>query len=305
MKALYFFLFLIFTFINIHCPASIRRTVCNGDWSNPEIWKNGQVPVVNDTILINHFVVRNSILSTQNNYIVISELGELCGQYDFIINAGSKVYNYGSICANEFEIHDSLINYGVIKATLIVVTVDNGYLSSTNTGSTSVGAFSCFGQASCTPLALKNGDTLVSNTEAAEYEWHKNNQSLNLNSIKIIPTHTGYYKLRIRKTNFEDFSNFSDSIYVVIESSSESISFQEKNSIEVSQDMENNLFKLSIKNPSESKYNIEIYNLLGLKIFNSTFKQNFIINLNKLHQGYYAYRISDGMNLKLGTFFVR
>ncbi|MBI4944796.1 MAG: T9SS type A sorting domain-containing protein [Bacteroidetes bacterium] len=291
---------LVFIIININCFASLRQTECNGAWSNPKIWQFGIIPGANDSILIKHFVAMDTILSTQNNFIVITEHGELCSQYAIIVNAGSKVYNYGSICASSFVLNDTLIDYGVIKTMQFVI---SGYLEIL--GSVIVGPYTCFGQASCTPIIFKQGDTLVSNTEAFEYDWYKNNQSLSIDSIMILPTQTGYYKLRIKKTNTDEFSNFSDSVYVVISSTSVNNIFQNKNQIEISQQMENNLLKIVIKNPCSNKYNIEIYNLLGIKISDAVFMQNYTIQFNNFTKGYYIYKISDGINIKSGTFIVR
>lgn len=294
-KMINLFLF-VFIVVNINCFATLRKTECNGQWSNPKIWQFGIIPSANDSILINHFVIRDSILSTQNNIITISENGELCGQYAFIINTGSRVYNYGSICAQSFELHDTLINYGIIKTTFFVI---SGYLK--NLGYIAIGSYSCFGQASCTPIIYQQGNILVSNTEAFEYDWNNGIQSLNIDSIAILPTQTGYYKLRIKKTDTDNYSSFSDSVYVFITSSPENIKSQENYQIEIT----NDLFKVEIKNPSFKMYSIVIYNLLGIKISNNEFTLTHSVYFNKYSRGYYVYRITDGINIKSGTFIVK
>jgi hypothetical protein len=93
------------------------KSVLPDDWTNPNCWSTGQVPVNPDTILIQHYVTFLADLTIQAPTVVVIDAGAtLCGDYLLNINCAAKFYNYGSLYVNKAVITGQLVNYGTYTA---------------------------------------------------------------------------------------------------------------------------------------------------------------------------------------------
>jgi len=180
--------------ISLYCFSTVKSTVCNGNWNTGSVWKDGNLPVLNDTIIINHHLVLNTSFELNNNVLIIKNNAELFVDHDFTISSGSKIINYGRLIAPQFIFYGSLITYG---STI----TDDSYTD-------------YFKLSTCTPVIISSeNDTLLANTVANKYEWFKNDQILEDTLQAILVKESGYYKCRYKKNTSDTYSDFSDSYY--------------------------------------------------------------------------------------------
>jgi len=191
-------------------------TKCNGVWNNPAIWVNNLSPTDGDSIFVNHYVAITEDIVLNNNVLINDKYGEICGPYNFTVNAGSIVYNYGKLGAWYFYLNDTVLNYGSFQSTKVLITQ---YFLTKSGGSVKVdSSFKCFDRIDCTPLVLElPNDTLKSNTSGLEYEWYLNNTKLNTITQSIKIDQQGHYKVRVRDSTSGNFSEFSDSVMVYLD----------------------------------------------------------------------------------------
>lgn len=260
-------------------------TTCNGVSGDASIWEGSAFYSQGDTVYINHMVRLSGPLNLDFNTVIITPIGELCGQYDLTIPLGSKIINYGSVCAATISLQDTLINYGVIHVSLFTITA--GELMVTNGGSLYVGGYTCFDDPSCTPVVVNaENNYIASNTVAYEYYWVKDNVPLNENMRQIFVNTGGYYKVKIRKLQTDTYSEFSDSVYFAPMSIKPNSSAKE-NSIEIFPNPSSGT--LAVRLEEENIRHIEIYDMNGeLIIRQQVIGQAASVNIDKLVSGIYC-----------------
>jgi hypothetical protein len=102
-------------FISSTITAVTIKTIATGDWENPAIWSNNQVPVSPDSILIYHYVTLNHDLTINNPTVLfIDTLGTICGEYLLETLCGSSFVNYGHLFLNQIKTRAGL-NYFYIS----------------------------------------------------------------------------------------------------------------------------------------------------------------------------------------------
>ncbi|HNR19890.1 MAG TPA: T9SS type A sorting domain-containing protein [Bacteroidia bacterium] len=103
---------------------SIFTTINEGNFNNPFVWQNGQIPSTsaNDTIIINNCVnFTSDIFVSGNTCFVINANGFLCGHEDIFVSGSSVFEVFGKI------------NYDTLHAT-------SGHLNFDNNGQHNNGA---------------------------------------------------------------------------------------------------------------------------------------------------------------------
>lgn len=91
------------------------KTIAAGDWENPAIWSNSQVPVNPDSIIIYHYVTINQNLVINNpTALFIDSLGTICGDYLLETMCGASFVNYGHMYLNAIKTRNGK-NYNVIQ----------------------------------------------------------------------------------------------------------------------------------------------------------------------------------------------
>lgn len=91
-------------FISSTINAITIKTVATGDWENPAIWSNNQVPANPDSIIIYHYVTINQNLTINNpTVLLIDSLGTICGEYLLETLCGASFINYGHLFLGQIK----------------------------------------------------------------------------------------------------------------------------------------------------------------------------------------------------------
>lgn len=97
-----------FVLSSLYADAFNVRSVAHSDWENPSTWSNQQVPNNPDTIFVAHYITFNQALTIQPpTVLVVDSGGTLCGDYQFDIGCGAKLFNYGRIWVNSSHMMDA------------------------------------------------------------------------------------------------------------------------------------------------------------------------------------------------------
>lgn len=99
-------------FFLMACAVTIKaltiHSVANSDWENPNTWSNQQVPNNPDTIFVSHYITFNQALTIPApTVLVVDSGGTLCGNYQFNVSCGAKLYNYGRVWVNSAQMMDA------------------------------------------------------------------------------------------------------------------------------------------------------------------------------------------------------
>jgi len=97
-----------FVLSTLYAGAFTVRSVASTDWENPATWSSQQVPNNTDTIFVDHYITFNQNLSIHApTVLVVDSGGTLCGDYQFDISCGAKLFNYGRIWVNSSHMMDA------------------------------------------------------------------------------------------------------------------------------------------------------------------------------------------------------
>lgn len=107
------FIFLIFASCVLH--AYTVKTIADGDWEDPNVWSNHQVPLNPDSIQVNHYIILNQNRTISSPTVLyISFQGTLCGEYLLETLCGTSFINYGHLYLGQIKTRSGL-NYSVIQ----------------------------------------------------------------------------------------------------------------------------------------------------------------------------------------------
>lgn len=261
-------------------------TTCNGISGDATVWEGNVFYNSNDTVYIDHLISLSGPLNLNFNTVIITKNGQLCGEYDLNIPAGSKIINYGSICANTISLQDTLLNYGAMQVAHMEITA--GQFMVTNGGSLKVGEYLCPNLQNCTPTILNSENGFISsNTEAFEYFWVKDNTPINIDAKQIQVLQSGFYKVKIKKLQTDEFTDFSDSLFV----NPLSVEFKNNDNLNSIKIFPNpTTGKLTINTEKFEKLDlIEIYDISGQKILNKPlFNKVESIDIENFKAGFYS-----------------
>lgn len=82
-------------------------TIANGYWSNPAVWNTGTIPALDDSVIIDDYILLDTNITIGNGLLFIDGCGVLCGDYD----VSGSFTNYGEIRIRNGNITDSSYNY--------------------------------------------------------------------------------------------------------------------------------------------------------------------------------------------------
>ncbi|MES2512603.1 MAG: T9SS type A sorting domain-containing protein [Bacteroidota bacterium] len=96
--------------------------MAHGDWEDPAIWSNNQVPVNPDSIIVYHYmVIHQNLTITSPTVLFIDTLGTICGDYLLETMCGASFINYGHLFLNRIKTRAGLnYHYIACKNSLIL-----------------------------------------------------------------------------------------------------------------------------------------------------------------------------------------
>lgn len=257
--------------------AQVKTTICNGNWSDNSIWKDGNKPTIGDSIRIGHYLVLNGNFEMNRNVITIHENSELYISYEFTIPANSKIINYGRLIAPKFSIFGSMASHGK-------TITDTDYQD-------------YFSLPTCTPVIIeKENNTLESNSEGYDYRWYYNNELIATDTRSIIAEHTGYYTCSYKPTAQDGFSAVSESFYIEIETQSGTLSgsYAEMNTVRIYPNPVSNQNFINISTSATDQY-AEIYDITGKRYKSIQLEAGVNkVDLTNIRKGIYLLKINGG-----------
>jgi len=117
MQALHYLLPLIFLIGSL--KAENVQSIQEGDFFNPLVWSNQEVPdLTNDSIFVNHNLYNYQEITIGNaGYLYISNCVFLCGDFPFTIDSGGYVFIDGTLYTEKFTVYGTLENNGYLSCT--------------------------------------------------------------------------------------------------------------------------------------------------------------------------------------------
>jgi hypothetical protein len=106
------YLIILCVFISSITRAVTVKTVSSGNWEDPAVWSNHQVPVSPDSIIVYHYIVINQNLTINSPTILyIDTLGTICGEYLLETLCGASFINYGHLYLGQIKTRSGLNYY--------------------------------------------------------------------------------------------------------------------------------------------------------------------------------------------------
>jgi hypothetical protein len=112
MKALLVLLLLISA---LYTNAAIKETISSGSWFNPSIWSPAGVPLLEDTVVINHAIsVTGNYVDFGASWLIVNQTGNITGDTTFALHGNLKLY--GQVDMSIFAVGDgdSTLVYGTV-----------------------------------------------------------------------------------------------------------------------------------------------------------------------------------------------
>ncbi len=111
----YRYIFLFCVFVSSTLQSFTVKTISAGNWEDPMIWSNHQIPTNPDSIIIYHYVVLNQNCTINSPTVLyIDTLGTICGDFLLETLCGASFINYGHLFLGQIKTRSGL-NYLVIQ----------------------------------------------------------------------------------------------------------------------------------------------------------------------------------------------
>jgi hypothetical protein len=109
-------------FISSALNAFTVKTIAHGDWEDPAVWSNNQVPTNPDSVLVYHYMVIHQNLNILSPTVLfIDSLGTICGDHLLETMCGASFINYGHLFLNRIKTRaGSNYHYIACKNSLIL-----------------------------------------------------------------------------------------------------------------------------------------------------------------------------------------
>jgi len=99
----------------LYSHATIKETISNGSWFNPSIWSPAGVPLMEDTVVINHAItVTGNYVDFGASWLIVNQTGNITGDTTFALHGNLKLY--GQVDMSIFAVGDgdSTLIYGTV-----------------------------------------------------------------------------------------------------------------------------------------------------------------------------------------------
>ncbi len=98
------------------------KTISDGNWEDPNVWSNYQVPASPDSIIVSHYMVINQNRNINAPTVLfIESTGTICGEYLLETLCGASFINYGHLYLGQIKTRaGSNYNYIACKNYIII-----------------------------------------------------------------------------------------------------------------------------------------------------------------------------------------
>lgn len=114
MKAL--LLFFLLTGFTFYISAQVKSTISNGSWFDPNIWSPVGVPLMEDTVIINHdLTVSGNYVDFGANWLIVNQNASITGDTIFALHGNLKLFGTMNLNIIAVGDGDSTQIYGTVQ----------------------------------------------------------------------------------------------------------------------------------------------------------------------------------------------